>query len=445
MKQGYLCLGPLALVLGAGLLRADLAAEAPFPFITRQGDKLMEGDKEFRFASFNHPNLHIDEDPTWHRVAPWEQEDAIKSIAQMGGRVVRIYTLSIKGGRRNGSGLSHVYSPGHYDEDLMRDYDNMIALCRKYRVRLIIPFIDEWEWFGGIDEFSRFRGKTKKEFYGDAQIQADFRALVKMLVTRVNTVTGVAYRDDPTIMAWEGGNELVHDPEAWECELAAYVKSLAPHQLFQDGHPGPRPRTLGDPNVDLLAAHLYGKFDFAEAAHKLRERTKGRKPFYIGEFDPRRTGGLLDEVVANGSAGVLAWSLRGHAKEGGFFCHVDPLYYHWPHSRLTHQIRKAAYAIRGLPEPAVEIPSAPELLPPGSPRALTWRGSAGAEGYRLERAASSDGPWTLVADDISDNRCSGSPLFDDEEAPDLWPIYYRLKAKNASGDSDYSSVMRCGH
>ena len=31
-------------------------------FITRSGDKLMEGDKEYRFISVNIPNLHLVED-----------------------------------------------------------------------------------------------------------------------------------------------------------------------------------------------------------------------------------------------------------------------------------------------------------------------------------------------------------------------------------------------
>lgn len=403
----------------------------------------MEGEREFRFVSFNHPNLHICENPAWHRITPWEQEDAIRSIAQMGGRVVRIYTLSIRGGKRNGDGLSHVRGPGDYDEELFRDFDTMVALCRRHGVRLIVPFIDEWDWFGGIDEFARFRGRTKAEFYSDPAVQADFRAVVRMLVTRVNTVTGIPYNEDPTILAWESGNELRDDPEPWVAELAAYVKALAPHQLFQDGHCGVRPGPLADPNVDLLTSHYYRDGDYAALAREHREQTRGRKPFYVGEFDPRHMGGLLDEVVANGSAGILAWSLRGHAKEGGFFCQSDPLYYHWPHSPLTRRIRTAAFAIRGLPETPVEPPAAPELLPLASSTAIGWLGSTGAETYQLERAARPEGPWTVVAESLSDGRCSDTPPFADAGAPTDRPLFYRLKARNAAGDSAWSSVAEC--
>jgi hypothetical protein len=434
----------MALFALAATSLLQASQDASFPFITRDGDRLMEGDREFRFISINHPNLHISENPTWRRMTPWEQEDGIRSIAQMGGQVVRIYTLSVKGGRRNGDGLSHIRGPKDYDEELLRDFDQVVALCGKHKVRLIIPFIDEWDWFGGIGEFAALHGKPKEAFYTDPEVMASFRDVVKMLVTRVNTVTGIPYNEDPTIMVWESGNELRDDPEQWVCELGAYVKELAPRQLFQDGHCGVRPMPLADANVDLLTNHYYGRYDFAEAARKHREETKGRKPFYVGEYDPRNTGNLLEEVISNGLAGAMAWGLRGHAAEGGYFCHFDPLYYHWPHSPVTRQLRKAAYAIQGLPEPLMEVPDAPELIHSTNPRKLTWRGSTGAETYTLERALSEEGPWTVVAEGIRDNRCSGETLFDDEGAPNVWPIFYRLKAANESGESPYSPIMRCG-
>jgi hypothetical protein len=422
-------------------LPACLGAESR-PFITREGDRLMEGDHEFRFASFNHPNLHISENPVWRRTDAWEQEDAIRSIAQMGGRVVRIYTLSVRGGSRNGRGLSHVYSPGVYDEELLRDYDRMIALCARHGVRLIIPFLDEWDWFGGIGEFAAFRGRDKADFYADPAVQQDFRELVRRLLTRVNTVTGVAYRDDPTIMAWESGNELAADPEPWVSSLAAYVRELAPRQLFMDGHCGPRPGPLADPCVDIVSNHYYRNHDYAAAARRDRDLSRGRKPFCVGEFDPRYMGGLLDEVIANGTAGILAWSLRGHAREGGFLCHTDPLYYHWPYSEVTRAMRRAAFAIRGLPEPSPAAPLAPALLPVRNSRAISWLGSAGADSYRLERAAAPEGPWVLVADGLSDDKPSGCPLYADQAAPAQGPCWYRLQAANAGGRSPFSEPRR---
>ena len=69
-------------------------AQAFTGFVARQSDRLMEGDKEFRFVSFNVPNLHyIEDNLPFEETDPWripdefEIRDALTSVRQMGGRV----------------------------------------------------------------------------------------------------------------------------------------------------------------------------------------------------------------------------------------------------------------------------------------------------------------------------------------------------------------------
>ena len=65
------------------------------------------------------------------------------------------------------------------------------------------------------------------------------------LATRVNTFTGVPYRDEPAILAWEIGNEMrcsscagtTKLPDAI-AELATFLKQVAPNQLIADGGDG---------------------------------------------------------------------------------------------------------------------------------------------------------------------------------------------------------------
>src|SRR5260221_10133692 len=69
-----------------------------------------------------------------------------------------------------------------------------------------------------------------------------WKAYASMLLARVNTATGIRYRDEPAILAWELGNEFrcsscagthkLHDAIG---ELASYLKSLGPTQLISDG------------------------------------------------------------------------------------------------------------------------------------------------------------------------------------------------------------------
>lgn len=65
------------------------------------------------------------------------------------------------------------------------------------------------------------------------------------MLTRVNSFTGIAYKDDPTIFAWELMNEprcqsdLSGKPiQDWTAEMAAYVKSIDSKHLVEVGLEG---------------------------------------------------------------------------------------------------------------------------------------------------------------------------------------------------------------
>ncbi len=184
-------------------------------FLTRRGDKLFDGDREYRFISFNIPNLMVIEDAyEFTRPNPWrwpndfEIEDALESVRQMGGQVVRTYVLSV---HREGSDMGecvHVRRPGEFNEEGFRALDKVIEVARRKGIRVIIPFVDQAKWWGGIGEYAAFRGKPADAFWSDPQIIDDFKATIRHLLTRKNTYTGVAYRDEPAIFGWETGNEI---------------------------------------------------------------------------------------------------------------------------------------------------------------------------------------------------------------------------------------------
>jgi hypothetical protein len=448
------------------------APTVPVPiagFVTREGNRLVVEGKPFRFISWNVPNLHIVEDPSWrqippdpgkrtpvfwHRVTAAEQEDAVQSVGQMGGPVIRAYTLSIAGGRNNRSGPSHYNGPGvPLNEPLMQDYDRMIAICGRHGIRLILPIIDEWDWFGGRKEFTALNGGG--DFYTTRPVIEEYKAVVVQLLNRVNTITGVAYNNDPAIMAWETGNELQRVPAAWTAELAAWIKSHAPRQLVLDGANGSL-SSIDDPNVDLLTNHYYdhaGK-DYIARTLADAKRVGTKKPFFVGEFgctDPDMELGTMDAVLHEGLTGALFWSLRFHSADGGFYWHNEGgknSAYHWPgfssnarsdERRVLTAMREKAWAIRGYLPPPLTPPAAPTLLANSTPAALAWMGSAGAESYALER--STDGrEWITVATTLTDADEPFRP-YADVSAPAHGAVHYRLKAVNPAGASPWSEVL----
>ena len=104
-------------------------------------------------------------------------------------------------------------------------------------------------------------------------------------------------------------------------------------------------------------------------------------------------------------------------------------------------MRSKADKIRGLPVPARAAPLPPELLPIGSVPTLTWRGSVGAETYRVERATSPEGSWTLAGSGISDAAVQYSSLFIDEGAKIGQEYFYRVMVENLAGCSPASNTI----
>lgn len=429
-------------------------------FITRKADKLFNGEEEFRFVSINIPNLHINEDPlpNWHRIDPWEVEDALKTINLLGGQVTRTYTFSIKGGIRPGEkGKAHIYGPGQFDEELFQDLDKVIELANKYNVRLIIPFIDFWDWFGGIKHFAALRGKTASEFWSDREIIDDFKKLIHFVINRTNSYTGMPYKDDKAIMAWETGNELDECTDSWTAEITEYIRSLDQNHLIIDGKYGLSEASLENPNIDIVSNHYYvdrGNDIIGRIMADI-ERSNGKKPFIIGEFnhsDSVMVRKVLETAVDEGATGALLWSLRYHSKEGGFYYHGDPAEsnnpcFNWPgfpsrnatgEIEKLHCLRESAYRIRKSPLPQLEAPEAPILLPIGTPEDIKWRGSAGAEKYSLERAQQQDGPWMVIADNIIEDSVPFVPFKDVPSSEGSY--FYRMMAHNQAGPSAPSNV-----
>ncbi len=466
------------------LVAALVAAQSSLGFdgfITRDGDRLMDGTNEFKFIGANMPGLVLPYDWTlalperMHLPTPWEQEDGIKTLAQMGQRVVRLWMLPMRGPKEEKQSWHYVTGPGQFNEEAFRCVDNLFALANKHGVRVMFDFTaDAGDYLGGIGTYAAYRGKKREEFWTDPQLKDDYKATVRYVLNRTNMITGIAYRDDRAVLAWQFGNEMHSATTPWLAEMAAFIKSIDTNHLVAETRHQPGNPMVVDPNIDLYTRHLYGSYPgvgggWIDSCRKEMAPVKGKRPFFIGEFGPyidaknfthdnveAKMREFFDFVCAEpGVSGAMIWSMYFHHQDGGFYWHQIMTYpavwsYHWPgfpsadaqrEIGIMSAMRDAGFKIQGLPIPPVPVPDAPELLPFSDAPIFSWRGSAGASGYDIERAETSAGPWTMIATNVSDADIAYRPLFSDANAKIGDSYFYRIAARNSSGVSKPSNVV----
>ncbi|KZT59383.1 glycoside hydrolase family 5 protein [Calocera cornea HHB12733] len=399
------------------------------PYITASHSRLLLAGNDFRFASFNLPTLLTS--------TPYEQEDILATLA-LGwpNPVARSYTLHLLSNRIP-HGDAHILgwdAPAHrwiWDERVMTRYDSALALAGKYGVRLILPIINQdyggdTNWVGNYTDLCNWVEPGANWWESRRMIDV-FKLLITDLLDRTNTLTGVRYGDDPTVLAWETGNEMnggagAPPPGAWTVEIARHIKALAPHTLVMDGSYARTdsqkacfaPEVLrADSPISILSYHYYGSGDAWRLAKDAAFAARHGKVFVAGEFGFFPQADEFDAFLLAarkaGVAGSLVWAMRGHAQDGGFDTHGegDGIWaYHAPgwtaqeareewdarELDVVRAVRSAAYALAGQPVPPHPAPTkAPEAwavqLPrsPASPAGwgLRWRGSAWAKHYEV--------------------------------------------------------------
>jgi hypothetical protein len=410
-------------------------------FVTRSGSHLLLNGKLFRFAGANIYWLGLQENPSVSYPSHFEVDDALATAAFMGATVVRSHTLGIS------TGCSLCVEPAlnRFNQVAFQHIDYAIQSARLHHIRLIIPLTDNWHYYhGGKHNFTDWRGMPEeKQFYYNPLVINDFKHYINVILNHINSYNGIVYKNDPTILAWETGNELAA-PSDWVRSIASYIKSIDHHHLVMDGNyerAGESSNYFDDldiPNIDIYTSHYYPP-DIFSLQTQLREANNAGKVFIVGEYD-WNTGteselfDFLSVIQYSPAAGDMYWALFPHANKYGYIHHSEHYTLHYPGDtpdmrRRVDILRAHAFAIQGRSVPRSEPPGTPQITFVSNDE-IAWRGAAGADTYTVERSvAGANGPWITIC-----NRCAtddDTPWIDTSRPAQA--VWYRVRAYTVIG------------
>lgn len=294
-------------------------------FVTRVGSSLYNNGKPFRFAGANMPWLGM---ISAHRYPTTAEIDAgFQEANAMHATALRSENM----GESVGCPLCIEPSLNKFNDIAFNSIDYAIKTAASYHIRVFIPFVDNTYGYphGDFGTFTRWRGLTDpQQFFTDPTVIQDFENYIAHILNHVNQYTGIAMKDDPTIMFWETGDELYTAPDSWTEMIARYIKSIDPHHLVADGKAGNVGRNLSSsqlqlPDVDLYTSHLYPHKAWQNFAYLTQQMQTSanlakqyNKVYYVGEFDwtsrsgtPAELQSFLSAIENNNVAGEAYWEL----------------------------------------------------------------------------------------------------------------------------------------
>jgi len=327
------------LIIGFFIFALFYKSEA-LGFVKRDNLRFVQDGKGFYFAGCNEYNLFT------------------KSKADIDKRFGDMKMDGMKVVRTNG--FSHTFKAfeprkGVYDENQFQVMDYILKVAKEHGIYLILTLENYWDSYGGIDTRLAWEGlpnsthKARAKFYTHAGCKEGYKNYVKYFATRVNTLTGVVYKDDPTIFSYELMNEPRYQDSGedvtgitlrrWVDEMAAFIKLTDPNHMVSaglEGH-GTKYHYGGDegnpfvyihqsPYIDFATGHLYPDTEwnilsYTEAARVTFEwimdaNMQCKKPFVLEEFNSRKNKEdywkAVFRVVENFGNGETFWHYLGY-------------------------------------------------------------------------------------------------------------------------------------
>ncbi len=175
-------------------------------------------------------------------------------------------------------------APESYDDNLWEGLDYLLVEMGKRDMRAVVVLSNFWTWSGGFSQYLKWAGYGEipypqdegntwgdyshytKEFFKSEKALAWYRNHLIKSVTRRNSISGVLYAEDPTIMSWQLANEprgvdYIEEFATWVKSSSALIKELAPKQLVSLGSEGDTPNPTNE-GLRAIVDNAYETIDY---------------------------------------------------------------------------------------------------------------------------------------------------------------------------------------
>ncbi|KAJ0986422.1 hypothetical protein J5N97_004778 [Dioscorea zingiberensis] len=220
-----------------------LNPQSQMSFVRRNGTQFMVDGKAFYVNGWNSYWLmdHAVEDSSRPRVRVMFQVGA-----KMGLTVCRAWAFN------DGTHNALQVSLGRFDERVFKALDYVIMEAGRHKIRLLLSLSNNLDAYGGKPQYVKWAkesgisfNSSEDSFFSDPVIRNYFKIYLKTVITRKNHLTGIKYRDDPTIFAWELMNEprCISDAtgdtlQEWIEEMAGFIRTVDKNHLVTVGLEG---------------------------------------------------------------------------------------------------------------------------------------------------------------------------------------------------------------
>lgn len=315
--------------------------------------------------------------------------------------------------------------PAYNDGDNgLRKLDYLLYKARQNDIRIVMVLTNNWRDFGGMDQYLTWYGLSQHpQFYTDERVKHAYKDYVAHLVNRINTYTGIQYKDDPYIFSWGLANEPrmrnytgYDSSEGWKPdtitrwteEMSDFIRGIDPNHMISLGDEGfytgrsgalysgedglDHDGVISLPNIDYATFHLYpdhwaqglGWGEQWVEDHLVSARRVG-KPAVLEEYNVKvkrddatqaivsggeRRGKALswwhERVQLRGGAGAMFWMLAGYDHDTrGYYRDYDHFTVYSPKVDVTGRTMQEFATRMGGQASACELAGAePRLLEP---------------------------------------------------------------------------------